>query len=172
MFKFGLCSDALVLQCPVSHWLVSQYQRLFCWLCWEPQSGTHSFPTADVKPQHTECLIGGRDNLFFSLRLTSLPCTMRWCVVISALKTTTQLALPALSIRVSAIWGTLTVVSWEAWIRSEKGDKGVRHSPWYNLKRDPRVVQVTLTQTDGVMIWWWWSDRQVCLWWCRSTIKA
>lgn len=77
---------------------------------------------------------------------------MRWCVVISALKTTTQLALPALSISVSAIWGTLTVVSWEAWIRSKKGDKEVRHSPWYNLKRDLRVVQVMLTQTNGVMI--------------------
>lgn len=58
--------------------------------------------------------------------LTSLPCTMRWCVVISALKTTTQLALPALSISVSAIWGTLTVVSWEAWIRSKNGDKEMR----------------------------------------------
>lgn len=65
MFKFGLCSHALVLQCPVSHWLVSQYQRLFCCLCWVPQSGTHSFPTADVKPQHTECLIGGETTSFF-----------------------------------------------------------------------------------------------------------
>lgn len=50
--------------------------------------------------------------------LTSLPCTMRWCVVIRALKTTTQLALPALSINVSAIWGTFTLVSCVAWIRS------------------------------------------------------
>lgn len=40
--------------------------------------------------------------------------------MIRALKTTTQLALPALSISVSAIWGTFTLVSWVAWIRSEK----------------------------------------------------
>lgn len=44
---------------------------------------------------------------------------MRWCVVIRALKTTTQLALPTLSISVSTIWGTFTLVwSWVAWIRS------------------------------------------------------
>lgn len=46
---------------------------------------------------------------------------MRWCVVIRALKTTTQLALPTLSISVSTIWGTFTLVwSWVAWIRSGK----------------------------------------------------
>lgn len=84
--------------------------------------------------------------------LTSLPCTMRWCVVIRALKTTTQLALPALSISVSAIWGTLTVVSWEAWIRSVKhrGDKSLSTGTTF---------WETLTQTDGgrkrqmVVIW-------------------
>lgn len=59
--------------------------------------------------------------------LTSLPCTMMWCVVISALKTTTQLALPALSISVSAIWGTFTLVSWVAVIRSERRNKRSVH---------------------------------------------
>ncbi|TNN57719.1 hypothetical protein EYF80_032087 [Liparis tanakae] len=53
-------------------------------------------------------------------RLTSLPFTMRWCVVIRALNTTTQLALPTLSISVSAIRGTFTVVSWVACSRSEE----------------------------------------------------
>lgn len=42
-------------------------------------------------------------------------------MVIRALKTTTQLALPTLSISVSTIWGTFTLVwSWVAWIRSGK----------------------------------------------------
>lgn len=67
---------------------------------------------------------------------------MRWCVVIRALKTTTQLALPALSISVSAIWGTLTVVSWEAWIRSKKGDKEVRHFTRCNRWSDDVTVMV------------------------------
>lgn len=71
---------------------------------------------------------GGAKRVF---TLTSCPCTMRWCVVIRALKTTTQLALPTLSISVSTIWGTFTLVwSWVAWIRSGeemKFSEGAEH---------------------------------------------
>lgn len=67
--------------------------------------------------------------------LTSLPCTMRWCVVIRALKTTTQLALPALSISVSAIWGTLTLVSWVAWIKSEEQRGAERRGAQHRYSR-------------------------------------
>lgn len=50
--------------------------------------------------------------------LTSFPWTIRWCVVTRALNTTIQLAFPARSNSVSAIWGMLTLDSWVAWIRS------------------------------------------------------
>lgn len=77
--------------------------------------------------------------------LTSLPCTMRWCVVIRALKTTTQLALPTLSISVSAIWGTFTLVSWVAWIRSEgqRGEEGDRRGQVVDVSRRD-IIQTEL----------------------------
>lgn len=43
--------------------------------------------------------------------LTSLPYIMRWCVVMSALKTTIQLLLAVRSSSVSARWGMLTFSS-------------------------------------------------------------
>lgn len=50
--------------------------------------------------------------------LTSLPYIMRWCVVMSALKTTIQLLLAVRSSSVSARWGMLTFSSLVQWIRS------------------------------------------------------
>lgn len=51
--------------------------------------------------------------------LTSLPYTMRWCVVIKDLNTTTQLVLVVLSNSESASWGMLTFISLVQWIKSE-----------------------------------------------------
>lgn len=51
--------------------------------------------------------------------LTSFPYIIRWCVVMSALKTTTQLLLVVLSNSVSASWGTFTFISLVQWIKSE-----------------------------------------------------
>lgn len=62
---------------------------------------------------------------------------MRWCVVIRALKTTTQLALPTLSISVSTIWGTFTLVwSWEAWIRSGGESRSFKRGIGARANRD------------------------------------
>ena len=69
---------------------------------------------------------------------------MRWCVVIRALKTTTQLALPALSISVSAIWGTFTVDSWVAWIRSEKHREEKEHGQVVDISRGETQYSYTL----------------------------
>lgn len=84
--------------------------------------------------------------------LTSWPCTMRWCVVIRALKTTTQLALPTLSISVSTIWGTFTLVwSWVAWIRSgEETSRAARErsTSWLNRKTDGMAKQ----KRDGAKV--------------------
>lgn len=56
------------------------------------------------------------------------------------MKTTTQLALPTLSIRVSAIWGTFTLVSWVAWIRSEKHQGEERQKVrWWILAAGKRL---------------------------------
>lgn len=57
--------------------------------------------------------------LWASIALTSLPYIMRWCVVMSALKTTIQLLLAVRSSSVSARWGMLTFSSLVQWIRSE-----------------------------------------------------
>ena len=51
-------------------------------------------------------------------KLTSLPYIIRWCVVMRALNTTTQLLLAVRSNSVSASWGTLTFISLVQWIRS------------------------------------------------------
>lgn len=58
--------------------------------------------------------------------LTSLPYIMRWCVVMSALKTTIQLLLAVRSSSVSARWGMLTFSSLVQWIRSGRWGWG-RH---------------------------------------------
>lgn len=58
--------------------------------------------------------------------LTSLPYIMRWCVVMSALKTTIQLLLAVRSSSVSARWGILTFSSLVQWIRS--GRHKTQHS--------------------------------------------
>ena len=57
------------------------------------------------------------------ITLTSLPWTIRWCVVTKALNTTTQLLFVARSKSVSAIWGIFTFVSLVAWIKSVKRKK-------------------------------------------------
>lgn len=59
--------------------------------------------------------------------LTSLPYIMRWCVVMSALKTTIQLLLAVRSSSVSASWGMLTFSSLVQWIRSGVGTKQRKH---------------------------------------------
>lgn len=53
--------------------------------------------------------------------LTSFPYIMRWWVVISALKTTTQLELAVRSNSVSASWGMFTFISLVQWMRSGIG---------------------------------------------------
>lgn len=60
--------------------------------------------------------------------LTSLPYIMRWCVVMSALKTTIQLLLAVRSSSVSARWGMLTFSSLVQWIKS-RGHKEISMKP-------------------------------------------
>ena len=76
-------------------------------------------------PYHAVCIYRHHTHTLSApqAQLTSLPCTMRWWVVIRALKTTTQLALPTLSNSVSAIVGTMAVFSWVAWIRPEEEEE-------------------------------------------------
>ncbi len=57
------------------------------------------------------------------MTLTSLPYIMRWCVVIRALKTTTQLWFAVLSNNVSAKWGIFTFSSLVQCIRSADGEQ-------------------------------------------------
>lgn len=59
-------------------------------------------------------------------RLTSLPYIMRWCVAMSALKTTIQLLLLLRSSSVSARWGMLTFSSLVQWIRSGGAERDTR----------------------------------------------
>lgn len=90
---------------------------ILIWLSFAEQN--EWFPTSPGSDNAGIYVHSGTEWMCFML--TSWPCTMRWCVVIRALKTTTQLALPTLSISVSTIWGTFTLVwSWVAWIRSGK----------------------------------------------------
>lgn len=84
---------------------------------------------------------------------------MRWCVAIRALKTTTQLALPALSISVSAIWGTFTLVSWVAWIRSEKHKAEEEQEVRWWIIAGERPSAATACAND---IRWVRNDKQEC----------
>lgn len=74
--------------------------------------------------------------------LTSLPYIMRWCVVMSALKTTIQLLLAVRSSSVSARWGMLTFSSLVQWIRSG------RHKTQHIQDMKRKLQQIMRTKAD------------------------